>query len=105
MFSKRSYIEDTIEKIKYSASDAQQIQLSEKLSGEDKHTGFAIPGNISLVMKGIGGLKMLQFFKLPYDNLPDSYKEAEVVFMVTNISHSIDGGSWITDIEAQVQII
>ena len=105
MFSKRSYIEDTIEKVKYSASDAQQIQLSEKLSGEDKHTGFAIPGNISLVMKGIGGLKMLQFFKLPYDNLPDSYKEAEVVFMVTNISHSIDGGSWITDIEAQVQII
>ncbi len=105
MFKKRSYIEDTIEKIKYSASDAQQILLSEKLSGEDKHTGFAIPGNISLVMKGIGGIKMLQFFKLPYDNLPDSYKEAEVVFMVTNISHSIDGGSWITDIEAQVQII
>ncbi|MDA9050901.1 hypothetical protein N9H35_00580 [bacterium] len=105
MFKKRSYIEDTIEKIKYSASDAQQILLSEKLSGEDKHTGFAIPGNISLVMKGIGGIKMLQFFKLPYDNLPDSYKDAEVVFMVTNISHSIDGGSWITDIEAQVQII
>ena len=48
---------------------------------------------------------MLQFFKLPYDNLPDSYKEAEVVFMVTNISHSIDGGSWITSLEAQVQII
>ena len=105
MFKKRSYIEDTIEKIKYSASDAQQILLSEKLNGEDKHTGFAIPGNITLVMKGIGGLKMLQFFKLPYANLPESYKDAEVVFMVTNISHSIDGGSWITDIEAQVQII
>ena len=107
MFKKRSYIDETVEKIKYSASDAQQIQLSEKLNAEDpkKHTGFAIPGNITLVMKGIGGLKMLQFFKLPYANLPESYKDAEVVFMVTNISHSIDGGSWITDIEAQVQII
>ena len=105
LFSKKSYIKDTVEKIKYAASDDQQIKISEKLHSEEKHTGFAIPGNISLVMKGIGGVKMLQFFKLPYDNLPDSYKEAEVVFMVTNISHSIDGGSWITSLEAQVQII
>jgi hypothetical protein len=105
LFSKKSYIKDTIEKIKYAASDDQQIKISEKLHGEKKHTGFAIPGNISLVMKGIGGVKMLQFFKLPYDNLPDSYKDAEVVFMVTNISHSIDGGAWITSLEAQVQII
>jgi hypothetical protein len=105
LFSKKSYIRDTVEKIKYAASDDQQIKISEKLHSEEKHTGFAIPGNISLVMKGIGGVKMLQFFKLPYDNLPDSYKDAEVVFMVTNISHSIDGGSWITSLEAQVQII
>lgn len=105
LYSKKVWNDDTISKVKYAASDAQQIELSEKLSGDDKHTGFAIPGNISLVMKGIGGVKMLQFFKLPYDNLPDSYKEAEVVFMVTNISHQIDGGRWITDLEAQVQII
>lgn len=105
IYTKKVYNSKTIDSVKYAASDAQQIELSDKLYGEGKHTGFAIPGDISLVMKGIGGIKIKQFFRLPYDNLPKSYKESDVVFLVSNISHQIDGGKWLTDINAKVYIV
>ena len=105
IYEKKVYNQDSIDKIKYAANDVQSIRLSEVLNKGGKHIGFAIPGNINLTMKGIGGIKMLQYFRLPYDNLPSSYKETEVVFMTTNISHQIDGGVWFTEIQAQVQII
>jgi len=56
-------------------------------------------------MFGIGGLKILEFFKLPYSLLPSSYEEAGVAFQINNISHDITNGLWKTRVEARAVII
>ena len=102
MFDKKTYNKETVKNTKQSASSAIQNSVNEALVKADKHTGFVIPGNLSLTMLGLGGLKRLEYFRLPYDNLPESYKDAEVIFMIDKVNHTINGGQWETSLDAFV---
>ena len=104
LYKKKLYNEKTVDSIAQSAKNAMNIGVGDALVAKNKRTGFAIPGTIQLTFKGIGGLKRLEYLRLPYDALPSSYKENEVVFMITNVSHSISNGIWETEISANVYI-
>lgn len=102
IFKKKIYNQQTIDDIKQSAATSLQIAVNDELAAKGKHTGFAIPGNLNLTMLGIGGLKRLEYFRIPYDMLPESYKTSEVIFMVDKINHDIAGGIWQTTVDAIV---
>lgn len=102
LYKQKIYNPQDVKDAKPSAASALQNSVNEALVKADKHTGFVIPGNLSITMLGIGGLKRLEYFKLPYDNLPESYKDNEVIFMIDKVNHTINSGQWETNIDAFV---
>ena len=104
MYKNKTYNQETIDNAKASAASKLQIDINDKLVENNLSTGFAIPGNLSITMLGIGGLKRLEYFRLPNEILPDSYKESNVIFSIDKVSHSINGGQWFTSVDAIVLI-
>ena len=55
---------------------------------------------------GIGGLKSLQYFKLPNEVLPSAYYDKiSVGFQISTVSHDISNNQWLTSIEANAVIL
>jgi len=64
-----------------------------------------IPVQLSFTIDGIGGIKIGETFSLQSKILPERYKDpntgkSRVGFIVKAINHALDGGSWITEVEA-----
>ena len=59
-----------------------------------------IPFELNLTLKGIGGLKIGQAFKLGGKILPKKYRN-EVAFLINGLEHSIKENKWETVIKAQ----
>ena len=64
-----------------------------------------IPVQLSFTIDGIGGLKIGETFSVQEKILPERYKDPEtgksrVGFIVKAINHALDGGTWITEVEA-----
>jgi hypothetical protein len=78
------------------------IKYQENQKAIDQQTqspgiGF-LPLKVSLTMKGLSGMKILQEFKIISDFLPSNYPES-LRFLVTNIKHELSNNSWETTIE------
>jgi len=105
IFEKGKYDSDTIEKALPNGASLIQQELDEhvgKAKGKRGHIG----AKVNLTMMGIGGLKALQFFKLPDEVLPQSYSDGlEVGFQISNVSHEISNNEWSTQIEANAVIL
>jgi hypothetical protein len=71
-------------------------------------TGMRGPvgGKLTVSMKGISGLKMLEYFTIPREFLPETWYlgDIKVGFRIGNISHEI-GTEWITTIEGQAIVL
>ena len=64
---------------------------------------FIIPFDLNLSLRGIGGLHVMQSFKIAKDILPDTYGgRANVAFMVTGLEHQINKQGWTTNIKTQI---
>ena len=64
-----------------------------------------IPVQLSFTIDGIGGIKIGETFSVQDKILPERYKDPEtgksrVGFIVKGVNHALDGGSWITEVEA-----
>ena len=59
--------------------------------------GF-LPINLNLTFTGLSGIKIYQKFRVENTFLPYNYPET-LQFIVTGISHQIDGNKWITKID------
>ena len=64
-----------------------------------------IPVQLSFTIDGIGGIKIGQTFSIQDKILPERYKDpttgkSRVGFIVKAINHALDGGSWVTEVEA-----
>ena len=64
-----------------------------------------IPVQLSFTIDGIGGLKIGETFSVQEKILPERYKDpktgkSRVGFIVKAINHALDGGTWITEVEA-----
>lgn len=60
-------------------------------------TGF-LPLKVSLTMKGMSGMKILQEFEIRTDFLPSNYSDA-LRFLVMNIKHELSNNQWTTTLE------
>jgi len=62
-----------------------------------------IPFELSFTMKGIGGIKIGQAFRIDDNIIPKRYR-GQVAFLVTGVSHSLSENRWKTDIKTQMVI-
>ena len=69
----------------------------------ENNTGYTgIMPNIQAVftLQGIGGLRTFQMFLV--DDLPGPYSKDDIVFRITNVTETIEGGKWTTSIQAGI---
>ena len=62
-----------------------------------------IPFELSFTMKGIGGMKIGQAFRIDDRIIPKRYR-GNIAFLITGVSHSIKSNRWVTDIKTQMII-
>lgn len=68
---------------------------------EETNPHGLIPFELHLKLKGIGGLKIGQAFKIPDTFLPTKYK-GNVAFIITGIEHTIANNRWTTNLKTQM---
>lgn len=105
IFEKGKYDSSTIEDALPNGASLIQQELDTHISKGKSKRGH-IGAKVNLTMMGIGGLKALQFFKLPPETLPSSYSDGlEVGFQISNVSHELSNNEWLTQIEANAVIL
>ena len=100
--------------IKYNTEDIQglgptfrllMVRILEYYSKKQKtNPAGLIPFELSFTIKGIGGMKIGQAFRIDDTIIPKRYR-GSIGFMITGVSHSIKSSRWVTDIKAQMIII
>lgn len=106
IFDKKKFEADVIDKAYGNGADLIQQELNDFLGTVKPKRGH-IGAKVNITMVGIGGLKSLQFFKLPDAILPASYYEnnLKVGFQISNVSHDLSSQKWTTTIEANAVIL
>ena len=110
LYSDKNFDSKLIENIQSAAAYLAPIRLNEAMVNKNgKQKGPArghIGAKVSMELLGIGGLKNLQYFKLPDEILPETYsKGINVGFQISNVSHSFSNNLWYTKIEARAIIL
>lgn len=63
-----------------------------------------IPFELSFTMKGLGGMKIGQAFRVDDAIIPKRYR-GNIAFLITGVSHSVKSNRWVTDIKTQMIVI
>lgn len=85
------------------ATDFYKYLLAQFTETGQTATAF-IPIKLSFNMRGIGGMKIYQKFKLSDDILPMSYS-TDYEFIIMGISHTVDSSKWDTAVSATISLI
>jgi hypothetical protein len=85
------------------ATDFYKYLLAKFTETGQTATAF-IPIKLSFNMRGIGGMKMYQKFKLSDDILPMSYS-TNYEFIIMGISHTVDNSKWDTAVSATISLV
>lgn len=105
LFDKGKYDKDAIKKALPNGASLIQQELDDSLSKSKPKRGH-IGAKVNLTMMGIGGLKSLQYFKIPDEVLPSAYYDGiSVGFQISTVSHDISNNQWFTTIEANAIIL
>ena len=89
-----------------------KILLGRKFKEQGTAFNFIIPFELTLSMRGLGGLHVMESFKISKDILPSTYggrvtkvqgkNVTDVAFMITGLEHQINRQGWTTDIKTQI---
>lgn len=85
------------------ATDFYKYLLAQFTETGQTATAF-IPIKLSFNMRGIGGMKIYQKFKLSDDILPMSYS-TDYEFIIMGISHTVDSSKWDTAVSATISLV
>jgi hypothetical protein len=66
-----------------------------------KINNFIIPINLQLTIDGISGINIGEVFTVPASELPASYSNTNIGFIVKGVSHDMQGNDWTTTITTQ----
>jgi len=78
--------------------------IEEETKRQKSNPPGLIPFELSFTMKGIGGMKIGQAFKVNEFFLPERYR-GNVGFIITGLDHKIEQGRWKTDVKTQIFIL
>ena len=62
---------------------------------------FFLPFNFNMEIDGIGGIGLMQKFRIDEKILPPAYEKDSVEIIVRGVNHDIDGSAWITTLDTQ----
>lgn len=62
---------------------------------------FFLPFNFNMEIDGIGGIGLMQKFKIDEKILPPAYEKDSVEIIVRGVNHDVDGSAWITTLDTQ----
>jgi hypothetical protein len=101
---------DTNSASSYKGALRDIIAYYQSLSKSNSKNRAIIPTKLSIELDGIGGLIIGHLFRIPESLLPRGYKGLNGVgsklgYIITGISHKLDGKDWSTGIEAQTIIL
>jgi hypothetical protein len=88
---------------------SQYIKLIDGLNSQPKGAGgsgqtpapFFLPFNLNLEIDGIGGIGLMQKFKIDEKVLPPAYDKDSVEIIVRGVDHEINESAWLTKIDTQ----
>ena len=85
-------------------ADLMNELLSQVTKEQNQNPPGLIPFELSFTMKGIGGMKIGQAFRVNEFFLPERYK-GKVGFIITGLDHKINSGRWTVDVKTQIFIL
>ena len=88
---------------------SQYIKLIDGINSQPRGSGgtgqtpapFFLPFNFNMEIDGLGGIGLMQKFKVDEKVLPLTYDKDSVEIIVRGVDHEINGSAWVTKIDTQ----
>jgi hypothetical protein len=80
----------------------QKLIKSTLLEGQQIPVPQLLPFTMQLGCDGIGGIKLFEKFLIDDAVLPPSYGSDNIDMLINGVSHNIDTGGWVTNIDAMM---
>jgi len=101
VYRDRQWVQEDLELL--TTLNTQYINL---INGVHCQTGqlnapFFLPFNFNMEIDGIGGINLMQKFKIDEKILPPVYDNDSVEIIVRGVDHEIDGKAWLTKLDTQ----
>ena len=99
VYDERNFDEaEDIDVLKNTGSQISSLIINQYFQTKTGPAPFFLPFNMSLTMKGLGGLRIYDGFKIDGKALPLSYNPKDIKLVIKSLSHSITPESWDTKI-------
>ena len=99
VYDERNFDEaEDIDVLKNTGGQISSLIINQYFQTKTGPAPFFLPFNMSLTMKGLGGLRIYDGFKIDGKVLPLSYNPKDIKLIIKSLSHSITPESWDTKI-------
>ena len=99
VYDERNFDEaEDIDVLKNTGGQISSLIINQYFQTKTGPSPFFLPFNMSLTMKGLGGLRIYDGFKIDGKALPLSYNPKDIKLVIKSLSHSITPESWDTKI-------
>ena len=107
IYKDRQWYEDDLETLAelnnnyISLMDGIQCQPQSSGGTGQLNAPFFLPFNFNMEIDGMGGIQLMQKFKLDQKILPPTYDKDSVEIIVRGVNHEINGSAWLTKLDTQ----
>jgi len=99
VYDERNFDEsEHIDVLKNSGGTISSLLINQYFQSKTGPAPFFLPFNMSLTLKGLGGLRIYDAFKVDGKSLPLSYNPKDIKLIIKSLSHSVTPSSWDTKI-------
>ena len=99
VYDERNFDEtEHIDVLKNSGGTISSLLINKYFQVKTGPAPFFLPFNMTLTLKGLGGLRIYDAFKIDGKSLPLSYNPKDIKLIIKSLSHSVTTESWDTKI-------
>ena len=107
IYNDRQWKEDDLETLM--ELNTQYVSLLDGINTQSQSNGgtgqldapFFLPFNFNMEIDGMGGMQLMQKFKLDEKILPPTYDKDSVEIIIRGINHEINESAWLTKLDTQ----
>ena len=107
IYNDRQWYEDDLETL--TELNTQYISLLDGVNTQPQSSGgtgqldapFFLPFNFNMEIDGMGGMKLMEKFRLDEKILPPTYDKDSVEIIIRGVNHVINESSWLTNLDTQ----
>ena len=99
VYDERNFDEgEYIDTLRNAGGQISSLMINQYFQTKSGPAPFFLPFNMSLTLKGLGGLRIYDGFKIDGKSLPLSYNPKDIKLIIKSLSHSVTVESWDTKI-------